>query len=256
MNPRQRYRNPPVEEALCEFRFRPEGTWDLTIPGKLQMELGDEYSGKPREQKAVQVGVDIQEGRPPNLQYDEGIMRVQLVTRDGKRMVGIGPGTLSIHMHRPYQDLASQGNDGWDEFKLRISEALDAYWKIAEPEGVCWVSIRYINKIVIPQTKIKVEEYIRCAPLGVTGLPGNYSGYMSRIEYFYPDRIRLVLSQGTIVSSADSSGLLLDLDVIWEDKEPVQRNTAMKTADDLHVRVSEAFEAIIMDKAREIFDAA
>ena len=81
--------------------------WDPTVPGKLQAELGDEYSGKPREQRAVQVGLRVQKGKPADLQYDEGLAKVQLVTKQGTRMVGVGPDVLSIHMLRPYQDLAN-----------------------------------------------------------------------------------------------------------------------------------------------------
>ena len=43
MQERRRYRNPPIEEALCEFRFKPGRDWDLTIPGKLQAAIGEEY---------------------------------------------------------------------------------------------------------------------------------------------------------------------------------------------------------------------
>ena len=61
MGQRRRYRNPPIEEALCEFRFPPEQDWDPTIPGKLQTKFGDEYTGKPREQRVVEVGLEAQE---------------------------------------------------------------------------------------------------------------------------------------------------------------------------------------------------
>ena len=70
---RRRYKNPPIEEALCEFGFAPGPDWDPTIPGKLQAELGDEYSGKPREQRAVKVGLHVQKGKPADFQYDEGL---------------------------------------------------------------------------------------------------------------------------------------------------------------------------------------
>ncbi len=42
MNQRRRYRNPPIEEALCEFRYPPGQEWDLTIPCKFYLRLGDE----------------------------------------------------------------------------------------------------------------------------------------------------------------------------------------------------------------------
>lgn len=60
---RRRYKNPPIEEALCEFRFHPDQEWNLTIPGRLHGELADEYSGKPQEQKVANITLNAQEGQ-------------------------------------------------------------------------------------------------------------------------------------------------------------------------------------------------
>ena len=255
MAERRRYKNPPIKETLCEFRFNPGEGWDFTIPGKLQTELGGKYSGKPREQKAIQVGMDLQDGKPSNLQYEEGLAKVLLVTMDGKRMVGVGPDALSVHMLHPYQNPPYPESSGWNEFKPRIASALDAYWKVAKPDGVRWVSIRYINRIVIPGSDIRVEEYLRCASPEVHGLPEDYSNFVSRVEYLYPDNVRLVLSQGSVIASPEHAEFLLDLDVIWESTEPVQRDVALEKADNLRTRERVVFEAVITDKAREIFDA-
>ena len=163
MQQRHRYKNPPIEEALCEFRFKPGRDWDLTIPGKLQTKFDDEYTGKPREQKVVEFAVKTQEGKSPNLSYGEGLAKVMLVTKSGKRVIGVGSDVLSVHMLRPYQDPLQPNRSGWDEFEPRISKALKAYWDVAEPIGVCRIGIRYINKIVIPGKTVRVEEYLRCA---------------------------------------------------------------------------------------------
>ena len=69
MNQRRRYRNPPIEEALCEFRFLPGQEWDLTIPGKLHVILGEEYNGKPQEQKLVDIALNAEGGQPPKFSY-------------------------------------------------------------------------------------------------------------------------------------------------------------------------------------------
>lgn len=61
MDTRRRYRNPPIKEALCEFHFDPSEESDLTIPGKLHSKLGDEYSGKPRQQNVVQVRLSMRD---------------------------------------------------------------------------------------------------------------------------------------------------------------------------------------------------
>lgn len=93
MEGRRRYRNPPIEEALCEFYFDPSEEWDLTIPGKLHTELGDEYSGKPQQQNVAQVALAVKDGHPIGLQHSEKLGRIQLLTKKGTRMVGIGPGS-------------------------------------------------------------------------------------------------------------------------------------------------------------------
>ena len=255
MSKRRRYKNPPIEEALCEFRFEPGKEWDLTIPGKLQTELGKEYSGKPRQGRVVEVELDAQKGDSPNLRYREGFAKVQLVTEDDKRMVGVGQDVLSIHMLRPYQNPSNPEASGWDEFKPRILTALGAYKKVSEPVGVRRIGIRYINKIVVPGKRVKVEEYLKCALPVVSGLPDRLNNFMSRVDYAYEDGVNFVLSQGLTSAPTDHIGFLLDLDVIWESPESIPLEEALEKTEDLRVREREAFETVITDKARELFDA-
>ena len=257
MHQHHRYKNPPIEEALCEFRFKPGRDWDFTIPGKLQTELGDEYTGKPQQQTVFEVGLETQEGRPPNFQYKEGVVRVKLVTKGGNRMVGIGPDVLSVHMLRPYQDPDKAEEGGWVEFRPRIETALGAYWKVAEPMSVCRIGMRYINKIIVPQKIVKVSNYLTCALPEVSGLPDSLSlkHFMSRVEYAYQDGVHLVVSQGLIEAPSDHVGFLLDLDVIWEGATPLVCDEALKKASELRTLERVAFETVITDKTRELFDA-
>lgn len=255
MNQRRRYRNPPIEEALCEFRFVPSQEWDLTIPGKLHVKLGNEYSGKPQEQKVVDIALNAEEGQPPRMSYGTGPAKVQLVTADGKRQVGVGKDVLSIHMLRPYQDPRHPSRSGWDEFQPRIAAALDAYWKVAEPLGVCRIGIRYLNKIVIPHKTVAVERYLRCALPVVRGFPDRLNHFMSRVDYAYEDGVRIVVSQGSINAPQDNVGFLLDLDVIWENSQAVTQDEALAKAEDQRNRERTAFEAVITDNAREVFNA-
>ena len=157
MKQHRRYKNPPIEEALCEFRFAPAPDWDLTIPSKLQAALGDEYSGKPEEQKIVRVGLHVQEGKPANLEYAKGFAKVQLVAKERTRLVGVGPDTLSVHMLHPYQDTSNYQKGGWEEFEPRIEAALEAYRTVIESSCIDRIGVRYINKIVIPLGSVRIE---------------------------------------------------------------------------------------------------
>lgn len=259
MTERRRYRYPPIEEALCEFGFAPGADWDPTIPGKLQVALGDEYSGKPREQRTVQVGLHLQKDKSADLQYDEGVTKVQLLTNSGTRIVGVGPDVLSIHMLRPYQDPLDSEKEGWEEFRLRIIGALEAYRQVASPNAVNRVGVRYINKIVIPLNSaganIRVEDYLKCAYLEIEGLPEDYENFVSRVEYVYDDGARLVLTYGLLSAASNRLECLLDLDVIWHTEPLDDWGTPFNIADDLHERAGSAFEAVLTDKARDLFDA-
>lgn len=253
MTQHQRYKNPPIEEALCEFCFNSSQDWDFTIPGKLHSKLEDDYSGKSRNQKAMNV--KIQAGDLPNLKCNEELARVQLVSRDGKRIVGVGPNTLSVHMLRPYQSSDSK-NSGWADFKSRITKALNTYWDVTESDGICRVGIRYINKIIIPAEETDIKEYLQVTLPNVNGLSKKLTSFTNQVRYDYQDEVRLILSQGytAAVSQAHHRELLLDLDVIWSPPEPVLQDEALRMVDDLRTREREAFEAIITDKTRELFN--
>ncbi len=255
MAQRRRYRNPPIEEALCEFRFEPSQEWNLTIPGRLHVKLKEEYSGNPQEQKVVDVSLDAhQKGKPPKLSYSEGLEKVQLFTEDGKRIVAVGQDVLSIHMLRPYQDPQRPDHSGWDEFQDRIKQALNVYWEEVQPKGVLRVGIRYLNKIVVPEKAVAVENYLNSALPIVKGLPGHLNNFLSRVDYVYGDGVHLVLSQRSLNTSLNQVEFLLDLDVIWENTEPIGKDEALAKAADLRDREREAFEAVITDKARELFN--
>ncbi len=254
MKKSRRYKYPPIEEALCEFRFVPDADWDLTIPGKLQIELGEEFSGKPREQRALKFGLQMQESKLSKLHYDDGLLKVQLVTKDGKRIIGVGPDVISVHMLRPYQSPDNFENSGWGEFRSRLSTALNAYRKVADAKSVVRVGVRYINKITIPDKNVKIEEYLKCANPKLEGLPELYRSFLGRIDYVYEDKVQLNLSYGLLDSSSASLEYLLDLDAFWQNGASIDCEESIKIADDLHERISVAFEKMITDKTRRLFD--
>jgi len=90
---KRKYRNPPIEEALVEFRFVPGQEWDLTIPGKLHQHdaIKAQYPGKPRTQKVfLEAELQAGPGHPPNLAVHEGVGRVQLVDERGNHLISLG----------------------------------------------------------------------------------------------------------------------------------------------------------------------
>ncbi|MCY4225266.1 MAG: TIGR04255 family protein [Bacteroidetes bacterium] len=246
-----RYRNPPIIEAICEFHFASSSGWDPTLPGKLHAELEGDYVGQPRRWESIEFGVQIQSGASAKFQVGEGPEKVQLITENEKRIIGIGPDVLSIHMLSPYLDPHYSDGTGWVEFHARIKEALNSYWQVVQPKGVKKTGIRYINKIEVSEQEMLLQKYLKCAFPKVAGLPDQIVNLMSRVEYQYDGGIKLILSQGKVVD-----GFILDIDVIHETSEVADRNCIDEMIIDLRTRVGDVFESVITNKSRELFNAS
>lgn len=250
---RRRYRNPPIEEAVCEFRFRPGRDWDLTIPGKLHTRLADDYPGQPREQRTTELTVAGLGAPAGSATVRQGISRVQLVTADARRLVGVGKDVLSVHLLRPYQPDELSG--GWDEFRRRITDAVREYWTVAEPAGVIRIALRYINRIALPGGLHDSPRFVRYELDGPNDLPKTPLRFFMSRDYLYEDGIRLHLRHGTPGSAGNSNDIFLDLEVVWEADGIIEEADAVAKTDLLRLRERQVFEALITDSAREFFDA-
>ena len=208
MEPRK-YRNPPIEEAVCDLQFAPGIEWDPTLPGRMYGELKDVYGEKPRLQQLVEAQVQGGiEGQSISMSHKVAKQRVQFLGEDGTRIVGVGADQLSVHMLRPYK--------GWESFRPQIDEALNAYSRVAEPEGITRIGLRYINKITIKTPHDDLSPYFSIPPrFPEIDSATRLLAFFNRKEAAFADRpIRIVVTFADMESSPSPS-YLLDLDIIW-----------------------------------------
>jgi uncharacterized protein (TIGR04255 family) len=249
---RRQYRNPPIEEALCELRFEPGAEWDVAVIGRFRERIKALYAGKPREQQLMEAGFQWGPQRTDSfMSLRQGLARVQFPTDDGRRLVAVGHDVMSVHVLRPYP--------GWDEdFRPRIAEVLAAYTAITAPTGVQHISLRYINRVVIQQASIMLDDYFTAPPPIPASFPQISPAIFSRIESSYADEpIRLAYTFANAQALEGQSAFLLDLDLRREwQEEPLPLGAVMEAVETLRQHERSAFEALITNKAREVFDAA
>lgn len=247
---RRKYRNPPIQEALCELQFASTvPDWDPTIPGRLYERVKDVYSGKPRQQ--MQAGIQLG-GDPttPELRWEAGVPRIQFITPAEDRILAVGPNVISLSTLPPY--------DGWEDFRPRIEAALTAYQDIAQPEGIKRIGVRYINRIITKGDHLHLGELFTTPPQLPDELDASLSSFFTRWEAMYSDiPVKLIQTFGSVQSEPGTAAFVLDLDVFrqWEEKEGLPVEEAMSQVDILRERERELFEASITDRAREMFDA-
>lgn len=247
---RRVYRRPPIAEALCEFVFASSQDWDLLFVAQLREALKTTYPSKPRRQSILEAEIqqEIQEGETAfRLKQSPG--KVQFPSEDGKQLVGVGQDQISVHVMSPYP--------GWENFRSKILEALDAYRRIAEPTGIKRIGLRYINKIELPGDKpIDLNTFFVSAPSFPDGFQGQMVNFVSRREFVYNDTpIKMLLTFASMQAATGKFNFLLDLDMIWEQREePLSLDRAIEMVDDLRARERDAFEFLITDRTREVFD--
>ena len=248
MSTRQ-YKNPPIEEALCEFTFKSpvEGQqFDLTLPGRLRVEAAmAEYSGQSRTQNLQTIATAE---NFPHVAIQNALFRIQLPTPDGRRIISVGANTLAVTVLRPYE--------GWQNFKPRIERVFDTFTRISGVNSVVRIGVRYINRIVIHDADARPSEFFKNIPKK-GHIPGSLlKSFMERGEYVRNDGLKVIVTQATLhAAEPNTTEYLLDIDTLW-DKEPLDsRDAIMAAVDKLHTIERATFEALITDKSRTLFDA-
>ena len=248
----RQYSNPPVEDAVCEFRFRSTDPWDLTVPGRIYALLEDQY---PRILPVRMAGVTAIQLGPQGVrigaQPPPGIMppELRIWRQEDTGEIVIAPYRLAVHQRKPYPS--------WALFLPIIQQALEAYRSAASPESIQRIGLRYTNKIRFDATEdLRLEDYFDFHPFLGDKLPSTISAMGMRVEFPFNnerDSLRLQLSSaqdgdaGQIVITLDIDYFLVQADSIPFDEVPVWLETA-------HDHVGNAFEGCLKDSMREKFD--
>lgn len=253
----QSYKNPPIEEAMCEFTFAavaPGAQWDLTLPGRIQQHpnIRNVYDGPSRQQHVQQVIAEA--ASPANFALSTALLRVILPTPDNAAVLGIGPNTLSVSSMKPYE--------GWSRFRPRIETALAAYREVARPSQIERITLKYVNRIVAPSPgAATAAQYLGDMAAshdfelsdGVI-VSARLNGYNYRKEFLTPDKAKILVTQATIEpANPATSEFLLDIELLLD--ETLQFQDATVKLEALHATEGAVFESFITDEARRLFNA-
>jgi len=241
----RRYKNPPIVEALCEFRFEPSLPWDLAIPGLVYERVRDNFP-KRRQVRALETSISA--GHDGVEQQVRTTDRMQFLREDEKALIQVGPDLLAVNHLRPYPT--------WQEFLPLIQRGLDAYCKTAAPKGIRRIGLRYINRIEIPGQGIELEDYFEFRPFVGPQLPQDLGTFIVGIQVPYEDlrdTLRLQLANVSI-ETLDTVALMLDLDYFLARPGEVPLDNVFEWVNVAHSRIEEAFEACVTDRLRQMFE--
>lgn len=221
--------SPPLIEALCEFRFKPSGHWDWTLPGRFYDQISEEFSDRSQENGWA---VELKAG-PGDIQYSQinaAPERIKMIRPDNSAMVQVGVELLAINQLRPYPD--------WDSFRTLILKMYETYTSLYNIAGLERIGLRYINQISLKDLK-DLSDFITPTPILKNSLDRPLANFYQRYE------LRQDSPQGILIfqtGNHEKECVVIDLDFFSTDVDHLSTKPSLILwLDAAHERIYESF---------------
>lgn len=150
------YKNPPLIEAVCEFRFG--------ITGPLTQKQIDSFYAKiksdfplSKKGKVHSLEFKIEPGKTlgkDDKSHKEGFYEFdQYLSKDEKYSVQLDGGRVSIHRIKPYIS--------WTDFLPLIKAVYSSYIESFAPKQLLRIGVRYVNEIGVPTEGFSFNDYFK-----------------------------------------------------------------------------------------------
>lgn len=244
---RRQYLHPPIQEAVCQVSFL-DGDWDFVAPSAIYKLLQTQYPEPPGQ--VIEAGFQVIGPQvEQQIRFGPTPPKTRFSAENGRYLATIGQQVIFVHVVGDYC--------GWEEFRSRIVEAVDAFVSVTGPSAVTRIGVRYINRITLNGLDFPLERYFTTPPTAPEEGFAGITAFFQRLELKLPD------DRGTLVSIFGSAeeedpkkmAMILDLDAVrtWEsDHLPII--DVYKTIDELRDIERNAFESMITDDLRKVFD--
>lgn len=248
--PRDRtiYPRPPIVEAVIELKFRGGASWVDGLGQRVRSRLGDRYPGQPRTSRQLEVQAEVTKSGVATSARTTA--QAQLYpSADGRRLIGVGDGILTIHVLDPYP--------GWEEFRSRAQAAFEAYVSEVDPKAIETVGVRYIDRIALQWDSAGTVNFGDF----FVWMPGRPETMPSVLEGFHvlvhsrdrDDGTVALLRMGSAPQQDGRPVVLYDLNLVREFPGGSPVSEWLAAAEKLHTRQRDIFEESITDRTRELF---
>jgi uncharacterized protein (TIGR04255 family) len=247
----KKYKNPPIEEAICQFTFSTPLPWNPETPRLLFEELRNRYPAMPMQQQLLRANLAPEGGiENPNLSITP-VDRVVFADAENISRFSVGPQTIGVHRARPYL--------GFEEDMLtRIREGIPSSIGFIQQNPLFSnVSVRYINRIEIQAEELELTDYFNYSSsfdMLPRGFDGTVTGFLFRTSARHRSTsLELGLNFGSLVAPRGIAAFLLDIDLSHNFENPVDAEEAIEKVIEIKDVENSIFESFITDKTRETF---
>lgn len=242
----KQYKNSPIAEVVCEFRFELENAIDQKAVDLFFEEIKDKFpKSKKGQMNKLEVKVDAKENKD---EFSKSFYQFdQFFSDDEKTLIQLDKGRLSIHKLKPY--------DSWKEFYPLIILVFNSYVKSIKIKSIQRIGLRYINNFEIPSLSFDIEQYFNLRPAMLGGLPQDLSSFMVGVIFVFEggkDDMKVqFLNQTMTNANADKTIFILDMDYFSSN---ISTDNVEKWITNAHKNIENVFESALADKTKQLFN--
>lgn len=241
----RRYELSPIIEALCQFQFEPDSSWDLTIPGLIYEKVQKTF---PKRNQIAQISIGIAANAEVIGQQIGALPLMQFLSETGNTLIQIGQNLLTVNQLKPYSS--------WQQFLPLIEEGLQAYRDVAHPRIIQRVALQYLNRIEF-EHPARLEDYLNFYPFLGKELPQDIGAFVVGVQISRENARDLLNLQLTRlnVEAPNEVAMILDLNYMLAKPGEIALDHVLEWVNNAHSYIEEIFEACITDQLRQRFEA-
>jgi uncharacterized protein (TIGR04255 family) len=240
------FKNPPIVEVICEFRFSQDSKSDPTIPGLLYEKLKTDF---PIKESKIDQEIEITaEERGVRHGVKNPNPLAAFFSQDRKSLIQIGTNKLSIHHLKPYP--------GWEHFRPKIQLAFDALNSVTTIQEIDRIALVYIDKIEIAGHHLDLKQYFNFMPYLGDGFPEPFTDFMMGCDFPYNNKRDICKLQLTsaMPDNKANSAYLLTTEYFLAKKSAVTKSEALGWVENAHTVVHGTFLNCITKKLEDQFE--
>lgn len=246
------YKNPPLKEAVCEFKFELD---ESAVDAKIESffgKIGDVLPvRKPGRHVNFEAKIDMK-ATSGALPFKQNFHEFNIfLSDDEKYMVQLDGGRISIHRLSPYTS--------WKEFLPLIQKVLSSYVECFAPKNITRIGLRYVNEMVFPKENFVYGDNFKIE-LTLPNLIEKNQKSIFIGSIFEQEGGRDIIKvqfgekQQNLLPEDKNRIFLLDFDYFLLIPNTVTFDRVDEWLNTAHKNLETTFEEVLTDKAKLMFD--
>jgi uncharacterized protein (TIGR04255 family) len=238
------YPKSPIIEAVIDISLSSESEGFSDKMDSLKLKLKNEYPTQTDiDMISAQIDHQIEEGTKFSATNEK--LGVKFSSIDGRYILQAKKNGFTFSVINFY--------NGWESFHLEAEKLWKIYYDKIHPQKIIRVATRFINRIDIPSTNFKLEEYFNTYPTVLKDKEGIVSGFFLQVQIPQEEGGFAVITQTiTTPSKPGITSILFDID-IFEAKQFESLEMAWKKLEILREQKNKLFEDSLTQKTKELF---